>query len=944
MKQDVNNIDNLFREGLGGYTEVPPPDVWDALERRLDNDKKKRPFAWRWFFVMLCGVGLFGSLFAWKMNGHSGTTPGVAEASGIASIQQPPVEKQATTPGNTSAGSNASTTSITHKKHVKRTNDINSTKNNSGNEQSQSTNVAVNNSNSNITGSANRTTKTDLLDNTTVAMVNVEPTPGTEHAPIRYVTNNKSRNNIVATETEPAYNNTTYNTAEDGEEDNVTFGRKPRVENNEPAPRNTYAASASYEGRPVVAGNHYGNRTSITSIPTKHTANRRSVLPAPSSTSNQVVTTNPRKRNSRRSNGGSNSNPYSITNNTGTMSAIAHTPAATKPAAGINTAATTAKTVTVNKPIKTEQKTVKAEPATRTTDVETASAKPVQNTNPVATKTEQTTASTVTTTHLKKAVVKTTATKSTAVVAVNVPVKKTAKKKVTTTTETKPVVAATVPAVKTVAKTSTTASVKQSQVATKPTDVVTKQEYKTTQHKATTAATVAQLASGKKAVNNNEIAAVTPTPSVNNKKKHGGKYIAATTPVIGTQSGATTIASKDASATTSTVVKKNVKTAVAKNTKDDVADNGELTVGRVAKNKKQAPKTAQTATNKALAQNNKKHKNNNKPEPPNVLSATSTANKLPEPTTVAQTKPLVTPETQKVMSTFKDAQTPSIKPAETVALPVPAAATAGVDSPTQKHKFGGFTYGVKVGYEGGVTSDASRKFVISPFIERQISSKFSLMAQPSIKSSAARTNGLSGTQTFYRTDPNGTVTNVDSFLIPVIQNNQTTGYLLRINVAYHETHDSIVKSYATGGNYMEFELPIMLKYAINNKLSVYGGLSLNYSKYIQVQEHTYTSRPIVRNDTSFTIYPTAPAPISSVLQYAGNNINSYSGPLYPVQSGGLFRLGCMLGVSYEIRKRWLVDALWTKAPTKTNVQGGYDVNKGLSTSYFRLTLGYRLSK
>lgn len=942
MKQDVNNIDNLFREGLGGYTEVPPPDVWDALERRLDNDKKKRPFAWRWFFVMLCGVGLFGSLFAWKMNGHSGTTPDVAETSGIASIQQPPVEKQATTPGNTSAGSNTSTPSITHKKHVKHTDDINSTNNSSGNEQPQSNNVAINNNN--VTGSANRTTKTDLLDNTAVAMANVEPTPGTEHAPIRYVTNNKNRNNIVVAETEPAYNNTTYNTAEESEEDNVTYGRKPGMENNEPAPRNTYAASASYEGRPVVAGSHFANRTGITSSPTKQSADKRSALPTPSSTSNQEVATTPRKRNGRRGNSGSNNNPYSITNNGGTVRAIAHTPNTTKPAARTNTVATTAKTTAVDKPIKTEQKTLNAEPATRTTDAVTASVKPVQNITSVSTKTAQTTASTATMPPVKKAVVKTTVAKPADVVAVNVPAKKIAKKKVTTTTETKPVVAATVPAVKTVAKTSTTASVKQSKVATKPTDIVTKHEHKTTQHKATTTATVAQLASGKKVVNSNEVAAVKPTPSVNNKRKHGGKHVAATTAVAGTQPGATTIASKDASTTTSAVVKKDVNSPVAKKTKHTAATNSEEPVAKVTKNKKNTTTTTPTTTNTALVQNNKKHKNNNKPEPTNILSATASANKLPESTAVAQTKPQVAPETQKVMSTFKDAQTPSIKPTETAPLPIPAAATAGVDSPAQKHKFGGFTYGVKVGYEGGVTSDASRKFVIAPFIERQITSKFSIMAQPSIKSSIARTNGLSGTQTFYRTDPNGTVTNVDSFLIPVIQNNQTTGYLLRINVAYHETHDSIVKSYATGGNYMEFELPITLKYAINNKLSVYGGVSLNYSKYIQVLEHTYTSRPIVRNDTSFTIYPTAPAPISSVLQYAGNNINSYSGPLYPAQSGGLFRLGYMLGVSYEIRKRWLIDALWTKAPTKTNIQGGYDVNKGLSTSYFRLTLGYRLSK
>lgn len=919
MKQDVNNIDNLFREGLGGYTEVPPPDVWDALDKRLDNDRKKRPFAWRWFFVMLCGLGLFGSLFAWKMNGHSGETPDVAETSGIASIQQTPAQPQATTTGNTSAGSETQTTTVTHKKHAKRTNDINNTSNNTAVEQPANTTAIVTNNESSAAGAATKTTNTSILDNTAVAMA--EPAPGTTNAPVRYVVNNKSRNNIVVAESEPAYSNNNYSTDE-SDEDEVTFGRKPVVENNEPKARNNYAASTRYDGRTIAAVTTAERRTNNTNTTTatRTVANAQPVAKGHGA-GNSIAAATPRKkaaRNNRRTNNGARNNPYSITNSKGNTAIATIAPAA-KPVATIGSTVTAKvdnKQVAANTPVKNDTKTPKAEPNKPAAGVAVNNTKP----EPVA---KTTTVTTETTT-----------------VATTTPVKKAIAKRVKHTT-----VAAAVPVKEAVAKSSTTTAttVKKATTSKVSTTAVAKHESKKATHKATTTAAVTTLSAAKSTGGNSHVALATTTPSVHKKAKNGTKPTLAK--AVSTV-GETTAEIAKTAKTTTAVAKKDIQKPTAK-----TAENSSKTtvepVAVVAKEKKikGEQNTSNTASTGIAKRNKKKNNTKNKPEPTNVLSATTTETKQPETTaTVAQVQPKTIPQETKVMSTFKDEPTPSIKPTETAPLPVPAAATAVTDSPAKKHLFGGFTYGVKAGYEGGVTSDASNKFVISPFIERRISSKFSVMAQPAIKSSKARVNGLSGTQTFYKTDPNGTVTNIDSFLIPVIQNNQTTGYLLRINLAYHETHDSIVKSYGTGGNYLEFELPIMLKYAINDKLSVYGGVSLNYSKFIQIKEYTYTSRPIVRNDTTFTIYPTAPAPISSVLKYAGNDISTYSGPLYPAQSGGLFRLGCMLGVSYEIRKRWLIDAMYTKAPAKTNIQGGYDVNKGLSTSYFRFTLGYRLSK
>ncbi len=923
MKQDVNNIDNLFREGLGGYTEVPPPDVWDALERRLDNDKKKRPFAWRWFFVMLCGIGLFGSLFAWKMNGHSGVKPDVADASGIASIQQKSAAIQTSTPGNTSAGSEKSTVinSHKHKNELKNTNSNNNTLESS---TVSDPSITANSIDYNVAATTTKDKRGSILDNTAVAMANVEPEmQSRNNSPVRYVVNNKSHNNIVVAESEPANITNNYNLADESEEDNVTFGRKPKVNIDEPAPRNTYAANTRYEGVAVTGSDHEEQRATNNSKSIRTKGIKSGKVNNKAANSDQIAVSTPHKKQGRSTNRDHQNNPYSITNDNSSINSATSVASATEKRDKRVATDNTNNSITKKDGIKVidngaGNKTIQTGVVKNKKHEEQVSKNPVTIT---ATKKTEVVGSSI------SAVTKTPANKGTTT-------RKTSNKNHLPASANKKQKGELVNQV--AAATTTEIHANTTHVNVPHKNVVKKTDG---------AVNISQLASGKNAKVNTDVSSTLLVPTrekvAKSVTKNEGKIItnkvAATKPEANRKSSATTATKKN---------KKEQPRSEEKIAAHQSDDAIKLRTENAVKNKKKSEKTRPTAATTIIvsAKQKKDKKTTGKTETNNTLGAAVAAIKEPGQTVAVQVKTTPVPETQKVMSTFKEVPKPSIKPTDTAPLPVPAAATAGIDSPAAKQKFGGFTYGIKAGYEGGFTHDASNKLVISPFIERRLSSKFSIMAQPAIKSSRARSNGLSGTQTFYKTDPNGTVTNVDSFLIPVIQNNQTTGYLLRINVAYHETHDSIVKSYATGGNYLEFELPILLKYSINDKLSVYGGVSLNYSKYIQIKENTFTAQAIVRNDTTFTIYPTAPAPISSVLQYAGNNISSYSGPLYPAQSGGLFRMGYMLGVSYEIRKRWLIDAMLQKAPAKTNIQGGYDVNKGLSTSYFRLTLGYRLSK
>ena len=183
----------------------------------------------------------------------------------------------------------------------------------------------------------------------------------------------------------------------------------------------------------------------------------------------------------------------------------------------------------------------------------------------------------------------------------------------------------------------------------------------------------------------------------------------------------------------------------------------------------------------------------------------------------------------------------------------------------------------------------------------------------------------------------------------IVTQGDTAGYME--NFYYSQTHDSIVKSYTAGGTYMEFELPILLKYKLSPKLGVYGGVTMGYSSYTTITEHTYTSAPILKSviypgDSQYVFveYNALPvfAHVSSVINYSGSNINTYKGPLYSTQHGGLFRKGYMLGFNYEYSNRWLFDVLVQQSAAKSNVVGGYNTNAPFSAPYFRITLGYKI--
>jgi hypothetical protein len=90
MESNYNEIDDLFREELSEHTEVPPPRVWNALEQRLDKDKKRRifPFRWYWFVGLLFFITVLAGYFA-RTGGSDGADGGAAINVAGASVTAP---------------------------------------------------------------------------------------------------------------------------------------------------------------------------------------------------------------------------------------------------------------------------------------------------------------------------------------------------------------------------------------------------------------------------------------------------------------------------------------------------------------------------------------------------------------------------------------------------------------------------------------------------------------------------------------------------------------------------------------------------------------------------------------------------------------------------------------------------------------------------------------
>jgi hypothetical protein len=250
--------------------------------------------------------------------------------------------------------------------------------------------------------------------------------------------------------------------------------------------------------------------------------------------------------------------------------------------------------------------------------------------------------------------------------------------------------------------------------------------------------------------------------------------------------------------------------------------------------------------------------------------------------------------------------------------------------------------GLKGGFEMALVGAGSNKVAVSPFLQYRLGKKLSIMVQPAIKGVRQQVRTVGNPGNYYESKSGtGGYRLVDSALLYLVMTGDT---LWRRNYEYTEKYDSIVKTYKTGGTYLEFELPVLLRFDVTPKFGVYGGLNMVYSKKQGVREETKVwTDQTAKGEVSTVLPVTAPAilPTTTGLNYTGTPLANYAGPAYPDDRSGLMRMGYMLGVSYEFKKRWLADAMLQQSFVPANLQGGTDLNKPFGVPFIRLTIGYR---
>ncbi len=927
MERKLENIDNLFREGLGSYTELPPPSVWDALEERLDKDKKRPGFfyRWSWFILLLAFFGAGGAaFFAWKTagNGNSAASQPIAanDASQLQHATTPNTDRDAANTATTGKNETAVTAApvvSTVKKTARVHNNVAAIAANTTGGVTTLANAANN------TPVAEKTVRVGKPVNMDQAIalngapagdgvVNDVPQP-TKTAVIKYIVKNSTHNNIAVAESEPVFvnvretktDNLLSNPVED-DEDDMTFGGTAGK------------AKSTVAGQP--ASQHIRNYSS----PAQAT-NRRI------SKSIAAITTNNPNKHARLI-------PVTV-NKEGAHSAHKET-------ANSNTNSATAATSPTTK---AEGKAAKATLASTTKT----------NSDGVA-------ANNGATAGLRKHSAPIVATKAIAAV-----VEKNEKSDVL------------VPAAK------------ADKIAEKLIAGVEKPQQKDKVERVNTQSNTQASARRQAALKPHTYAAAIPKVPATNVAANTAKR---TIPVVGRKaSGSMAIASRKTNssqllaANSAMVVKGNdiaplpVKTranAAKKTHSTKIAPAKAVALKEPTRAKKHtttaaiksvaeenvvtnatpSAKASKTAKHKAVgvASRSAKTKNSVTPAQKPALAAskakkqqgttagaaTKVETKKVEPalalvTAAATTKPVVpqaSPEAPKVAAVPKKDSTPALHEAAST----PASQNDSVVN-KPKRTFLGFEVGIKAGYEGSFAAGGAKKFVITPFLEKKLSSKFSLLLQPGIKYAGLSSHKLSGTAAYVDADDNSTTYKNDSFIL--VDNNGVVVGWFHYDTAI-QNHTSVVKSYAVSGSYLEFDFPVLLKYNITNKLSVYGGANITYSKRIGINELTTrgTTTSVTADTTYFTlgnqvaVHPLA----NSYMTYAGTPLSGYKGPLYPSPTGGAFRLGYTFGFSYQFNKRWLADVLVQQASMKANVQGGYNINTALSQNYFRFTLGYKL--
>ncbi|MDR3678856.1 MAG: hypothetical protein P4L41_02745 [Flavipsychrobacter sp.] len=247
--------------------------------------------------------------------------------------------------------------------------------------------------------------------------------------------------------------------------------------------------------------------------------------------------------------------------------------------------------------------------------------------------------------------------------------------------------------------------------------------------------------------------------------------------------------------------------------------------------------------------------------------------------------------------------------------------------------------GVKAGYESGTKGLIASKYDFAPFLKYNISSKASLILQPGIKFASIKNTAIDPGKNYYKINSS----TVDSQTTGVYMGNSTTTYNFTENVDSFKVAHNVARR-----NFVQFEIPIMFSYQVTKELSLLAGISMIYSKLVSIsQDSVGYGNYNLKGSVSYT-YPygtvTQAPGINAAIPHTASPYLTLANPVYQSQGGNVFSVGYMLGFSYNLTKRFMLDGLIQQSLGGFSNIKNADIKSLYTQPYIRLTLGYRLWK
>lgn len=270
--------------------------------------------------------------------------------------------------------------------------------------------------------------------------------------------------------------------------------------------------------------------------------------------------------------------------------------------------------------------------------------------------------------------------------------------------------------------------------------------------------------------------------------------------------------------------------------------------------------------------------------------------------------------------------------------------------------------GVKAGFSIGTNSQwHANKFIIAPYIEAKLPSKFSLIVQPSYQSGKAKVGKFENGEQSYH-EKKGTDFNKEERVV----RGKVDGSVITPNppdtvfrtYMYTQVYDSMHVAYTiTGRRQWDIELPLMARYQVSKTFSVMAGASVTYSSVLQTKEEVtyYTGlkreySDVLAPETFFVTTqgqppPAGPAPKNhdDIFTYSTGLFSTYK-PRQITVNDNFFRYGIMIGASATLKDRLMIDVMLHKTGVDAGNVPDKELQKIYTQPYLRVTVGYRFIK